>query len=295
MADKAYKFQERDGDILRDVYKHRYLSVSQIQRLHFPSLQTAYRRMRALAQLNLVASFSVPNINEAIFGLKSKGLDLLSSVEGVERSDLKWQESAGTPKDYYFMKHFLAINDFRITLRESCKLHDIELLGFIPEYYGERNEKGIGEKYIKDMIQDKSPKREQVSHTPDGVFALKKGDKQLLFFLEIDRGTEVIGDPNVGVLKSLRFYIGYLMENKYQRFTKDFGGRDFKGFRVLFVTTTQARLQNIRTACNSLDVPPKAKQFIWLAPTERITDQTLLQSIWVSADTADQTTYAIVK
>jgi hypothetical protein len=295
MSTKAYKFQERDGDILRDIYKHRYLSISQIQRLHFPSLQTAYRRMRALAQLNLIATFSVPNINEAIFGLKSKGLDLLCSVEGVERSDLKWSDGAGKPKDYYFMRHFLAINDFRITLRESCKLHGIELLGFIPDYFGERNDKGVGEKYIKDMILDKAAKREQVSHTPDGVFALRKGDKQLLFFLEIDRGTEVIGDPNVGVLKSLRFYIGYLLENKYQRYAKDFGGTDFRGFRVMFVTTTQARLQNIRTACNALDVPPKAKQFVWLAPAEKITDRTLLQSVWVSADSTDPTTYSVVR
>ena len=48
----------RDLDVLRDLYKYRYLSVSQIQRLHFPSLQTAYRRLRALSALKCIAGFT---------------------------------------------------------------------------------------------------------------------------------------------------------------------------------------------------------------------------------------------
>ena len=63
---------------------------------------------------------------------------------------------------------------------------------------------------------------ESYSHTPDGVFALKKGDNAALFFVEIDRGTEIVSDPEKGVLKSIVFYLNYWVSGKFARYAKDF-------------------------------------------------------------------------
>ncbi len=293
MPQSKFKFTERDSSLLVDLYKHRFLTIEQIQRLHFPSMQTAYRRMRLLKAAGYVSSFTVANIDESIFMPSQQGLQAVAEALGVDREQLKWVETKTKPRDYYFMRHFLAINDFRITLRLACEASGIRLLGFIPDYYGEKTDKGGVTKYIRDVICDIANDRGEVSHTPDGVFALERNGKQALFFLEIDRGTEVVSDPDKGVLKSVRFYANYLLEGTYQRYVKDFGVPEFKGFRSLYVTTTNIRLANIRQAAGALLVPAKAKRFTWITTSDKLTQSTMFTPIWCSIDPTDDSRYQI--
>jgi hypothetical protein len=249
--------------------------------------------MRILKEAGYVESFNVPNIDESLFSVAKKGLKSVAESLGVEVKELKWTDTKTKPKDYYFMQHFLAINDFRIRLKEACDNSSITLFGFIPDYFGEKTQSGGIKKYIKDIICDINSEQEEISHTPDGVFALGKNGKSALFFLEIDRGTEVVSDVNKGVLKSLRFYISYLLNGKYQRYAKDFGVESFKGFRSLYVTTSDKRLQNIRQATDTLKISPKAKRFHWITTFEKIEEKNIFEPIWVSIDPHDTNSYQI--
>lgn len=293
MSKRAFKLAERDSQILLTLYKHRFLSISQIRFVHFPSLQTAYRRMRKLREVGFVSSFTVPNIEESIFAVARKGMPLVAASLGVDSRELKWTDTKTKPKDYYFMRHFLAINDFRIRLKQACDSSTVRLLGFIPDYYGEKTSSGGITKYIKDVICDIEAKQEEISHTPDGVFVLEKDGTAALFFLEIDRGTEVVSNSYKGVLKSLRFYMNYLLEGKFQRYVKDFGVESFKGFRSLYVTTTDNRLQNIREATEALNIPQKAKRFHWISTFEQVNENGIFGPIWVSIDPHDDRVYQI--
>jgi hypothetical protein len=134
------KLTQRDVAVLIDVYKHRYLSVSQIEALHFPSKRTSYRRLQALLMLGYLKAFTVPSINERIYYLDTPGAEVVAGEMQVSVDDLKWHRSMRAPKDYYFLRHFLAINDFRITLTRACQENPITLLGFIPEYVGEKTQ-----------------------------------------------------------------------------------------------------------------------------------------------------------
>src|SRR3954471_9133210 len=96
---------ERDVAVMLDVYKHRYLSVSQIQRLHFPSLQTAYRRIRALTDLKLLIGFTAPQISEHIYYLSRSGAAMVAESLGLTIDRLAWSEATRAPKDYYFLSH----------------------------------------------------------------------------------------------------------------------------------------------------------------------------------------------
>lgn len=294
MPAKRFKFTERDSELLVDLYKHRFLTTTQLQRLHFPSMQTAYRRMRVLKAAGYMASFMVANIDESIFMVSPRGLQAVAEALGVERDQLKWSETKAKPRDYYFMRHFLGINDFRITLTLACQASDVRLLGFIPDYYGERSEKGVVTKYIRDVICDVTHERREVAHTPDGVFALERDGKHALFFLEIDRGTEVISDPSKGLSKALAFYSEYLLSGKYQRYASDFSVGQFKGFRTLLVTSSSDRLENIRCTASKLPAPEKAKQFFWLTTFELVESKGLLQSIWKSSLLSDRTSYSLL-
>jgi hypothetical protein len=283
---------ERDVLVLVDVYKYRYLSVSQIQRLHFPSLQTTYRRLRALTSLGYLSGFLAPTMSEHLYHLGPQGGSEVAAALGIEPSDLKWKDVSRPPKDYYFLRHFLKVTDFRIALAEACSSAGISLLGFIPEYYGQKTDAGGLAKYIKDFVCDVRDGGAPINHTPDAVFALQKNGAPALFFLEIDRGTEVITDLERGVLKSIRFYLNYLLSGKYSRYAGDFGVPAFRGFRTLLVTTSEQRVTNIRTAVASLAFEDKAKRFVWLSHEAEILAG-VFEPVWRSADAGDAGIYKI--
>ena len=284
----------RDIALLTDLYTYRYLSVSQIEALHFPSRQTAYRRLRALADGKFLEGFTAPHIPEHLYYLTDRGAAEVAAHLGVAVSDLSWHKHSRAPKDYYFLRHFLRVSDFRIRLTQACAASDWRLLGFLPEYLGKRTEGGSLAKHIRDVVTGSADPAEKLSHTPDAVFALGKGPGAALFFLEIDRGTEVISDETKGVLKCLRFYLQYLVEGGFQRYQQDFGATSFKGFRMLFVTTSESRVTHIREAAREISLSnEKAKRFIWLSSWNQIESSGVLETSWVSADLADPMHYRI--
>jgi hypothetical protein len=284
----------RDVSLLLDVYKFRYLSVTQLARLHFPSKRTAYRRLQALTTLKCLKAFSPPNIPERIFYLDREGAEIVAGEMHVSVDDLQWYRYAKTPKDYFFIKHFLAINDFRILLTHACRISPMQLLGFIPEYVGEKTTQGNVKKYIRDNVCDIASNAVQYSHTPDAVFALEKDGNAALFFAEIDRGTEIVSDPEKGFLKCILFYLNYWTSGKYTRYQSDFGGKTFKTFRTLIITTSKTRLEHMRNAVTKMPFSDAyAKRFLWGTTEAQATVLTLFDPIWCSLDTSDANLYKI--
>jgi hypothetical protein len=286
------KLTARDVAVLVNVYKYRYLSVSQVEALHFPSRRTAYRRLQALTALSYLKAFTVPGIPERVYYLDKPGAEVVAGEMHVAIDDLKWHRSMRAPKDYYFLRHFLAINDFRIALTRACQDSPITLLGFIPEYVGEKTSQGNVKKYLRDHVCDITNVTRRISHTPDAAFALEKDGSAALFFAEIDRGIEIVNDPEKGFLKSVVFYLNYFVDGKYQRYATDFGERQFKAFRTLIVTNSTKRLENMRKAVSRLSfTPAHAKRFLWGATN--VNKELMFAPIWQSLDVSDATQYKI--
>jgi hypothetical protein len=280
--------------LILDIYKYRYLSLTQIQTLYFPSLRTVQRRTKALTLLGYIKAFRAPSISERIFYLDKKGADIVAIELHVEVEGLQWYRYTKAPKDYHFLKHFLAINDFRILITQACQKSPIQLVGFIPEYMGEKTVKGDVKKYIRDRVCDVRNQRLEYSHTPDAVFALGKNEKAELFFLEIDRGLEVVSDPERGVLKSVVFYLNYWVDGKYQRYSTDFGNMSFRNFRSLFIVPSSERLEHLREEVSRLPfAKPEAKRFLWGTTNSKLTRQTLFDPIWLSLDVNDSAYHKI--
>lgn len=283
---------ERDIRIVLDLYKHRYLTTAQVQRLHFPSRQTTNRRLRVLIQGGYAKSYEAPGIDDRMFHLTPQGVDIVAGVLELPVKELRAHRIAHAPKDYYFLKHFIALNDFRITLTQGMEAQaDMRLLGFIPEYHGEPSNAGGWTKYIRDFVCDIGDPNRRMAYTPDAVFALQRGAGKALFFVEIDRGTEILTNPDKGFLRCIWFYYNYFIEKGYQRYAEDFNCEPFRGFRVLFVTTNAGRVANMRAAANELDM--EEKRFIWLAGEEQVRPETVFEDIWVSAEETDSNTYRI--
>jgi hypothetical protein len=282
----------RDVLLLLDVYKYRYLNFTQLTTLHFPSKATAYRRLQYLTGKGFLKAFTVPSIPERIFYLDKEGAEVVAGELQVTVEALQWYRYTRAPKDYHFLRHFLAINDFRILITQACEKSPITLLGFIPEYFGEKTIQGNVRKYIRDRVCDISNQALQYSHTPDAAFALEKDGKPALFFLEIDRGIEVVSDPEKGFLKCIVFYLNYWADGRYKRYGKDFGDREFNTFRTLIITTSQERLQNMRQAVTRLPFTPDyVKRFLWGAVA--VTKESLFSPVWYSLDATDTMLYKI--
>lgn len=295
-APRRVVLTERDVELLLSMYRYRYLSMSQVERLHFPSAQTATRRVRLLEKAGYLATFRVPGVPERVVRLADQGAEAVGEALEVGVDELGWKGVSDAPKDYYFLRHFLAAGDFRISLARAAEREPgVDLLGFLPEHVGVRTRKGGLQKYIRDVVADIERPRGSVTHTPDGVFALQKNGSAALFFLEVDRGTENLKHRERGFAKTLRFYLSYLVGEGYQRYQDDFRlEKPFRAFRVLIVTTSVKRLENIRKVGTALPVrPAHAKRFLWLAPEVAVAEETIFSPIWVSLDAEDRSRYAI--
>ncbi len=280
----------RDAEVLGSLAEYRYLTVSQLERLHFASAQTARRRLRLLAQAEVLKLIEVATIPERVAALTSSGAEALATQSGKSVD-----AAGGRPQNPLFMQHHLAAAEFRIRLTCACtRRTGLKLAGFLPEHLTRPATNGQPFKYLRDEVPPAGGEG-LLSHTPDGVFALERSGQLALFFLEIDRGTEVLTSPEHGVGKIVRFYLRYLLSGRFQHYRADFGaGTDFRGFHALLVTTSQQRLENIRQRCGRiLFDPPAAKRFVWLATENILKEGDPLAYQWASLDSTDASQYTI--
>jgi len=277
---------DRDAALLRSLGVYGFLSVGQVQRLHFPSRQTATRRVRRLRQAGLlhcalVNGFDEPIVVPTVAGLAAGGLDALRAGTGRLPAAL-------------YLRHALAVADFRIALMESLKrCPGTALVNIVTDTEREARVARAPRPALQaSMVLG----THHLSHVPDAAFALERGDRLAAFYLEIDRGTEVIGSPVRGVGKFLRFYraavvtttSGWLQSALQLERLPD-------AVRVLVVTTSPARVQNIRRACGSSAGPDPGASRIWLTDASALTGSDLLGPRWLALDPRDKDLHAVVE
>ncbi len=291
---RALRLTPRDLALFGSLLELRMLSVHQIQRLYFPSRQTTTRRLRVLDRQRQVRVLRIPGLIDQVVVLSQAGAQAWASYKHVPFGELSWSAKRRTPRDYLFVQHALGIGDFRIALEEAVKEQPgLGLRGFLADHHGTR---GTGQRLQRRIQGTVSLPGGALRHRPDAVFCLARGSQSVLFFLEVDRGTEVLTHPDKGVLKLLRFYLACLTSGNYQRFGQEFEvSEPFRGFRTLLVTSSGKRLANIRRAGQRLDSYfPKAKRFIWLATQEALKENGLSKPSWVSLDPNDSTRYTLI-
>ena len=287
---------ERDRELLVSLLKFRYLSTTQVQRLHFASEQTATRRLRLLETAGYLTTFTPTASADRLVTLARRGAEIVAERLAMPIGELGWDAKREQPKDYLFLKHFLAASDFRIALTQACAAReDTLLLGFIPEHVVDGAAGSDLKKHVRDVTTDAMDARQKISHAPDAVFALQRGESSALFFLEVDRGTEVLSNPDRGVLKTVRFYLSSLVSGSYRRYQQEFGvARPFRAFRALFVVSSAERLENICAICGSARFDPEhAKRFVWLTTADALADPGLLSRGWRSLDPQDARIYRL--
>jgi Replication-relaxation len=288
MTTPGPKFTDRDYEIIKSIHDYRYMTERQIERLYFPSVQSANRRLKVLVNFGYLEKFCVHHMKGYIYYLSADGLALLAHYHNqTAREFSRNRTEMCLPRESLYLCHFLAINDFRVSLSLDVRQLDTQLVNFIPEFQTDETSNN-GFKHIRDKVVDCHDKNVTLSHTPDGVFALSKDNHQRLFFLEMDLGKESIGDKEKGLLRHIRFYLNYLHHGKYQRYQADFNyPQKFQGFRALIVTTVPARVEHIRDNIKLLQFEEKYQRFILLTDLRTLGHHNLSTAVWRSGDIND--------
>lgn len=272
------RLQDRDTNIIRHVYKHRFLTSEHINALLRGSDQGILRRLHLLyhngyldrppEQIRPYQKGSDP----MVYGLGNKGADLLADLD-IPRGKVDWTSKNREVKKV-FLEHTLMVAHFMVCLQVACdKQGDIRLIE--PEEVLKESPAGRGD-YINPFswrVQTKkhhqgSIRDLQFNLIPDKVFGLHfvkdpPGKNKAYFFLEADRGTMPIQRSNFFRTSFFKKMIGYWASWREDLFKKTFG---FKNARVLTITTSEDRIKSMIQSGKEVDERGAGSKMFLFAP-----------------------------
>jgi len=135
---------------------------------------------------------------------------------------------------------------------------------------------------------------EVTSFKPDATFSICDSNqgKTLLFFLEVDLGTETLASPKRGLTDIRQKILNYgacfdtLFYKRYERLWNC----QLNGFRLLFLTDTISRMS---TLCSLVrEMPPS--DFIWVAQKDRMFEDGISADIWARGGRPDTSPQSIL-
>ncbi|MHC4567080.1 MAG: replication-relaxation family protein [Planctomycetota bacterium] len=135
---------------------------------------------------------------------------------------------------------------------------------------------------------------EVVSFKPDATFSICDSNqgKTLLFFLEVDLGTETLASPKRALTDIRQKILNYgalfdtLVYKRYERLWNC----QLNGFRLLFLTDTSSRMS---TLC-SLVREMQPSDFIWVTQKDRMFEDGISADIWARGGQLDTSPQSIL-
>ena len=265
------RVQKRDIEIIRLVYDYRFLNSDQIQALVNGSEQGILRRLQKLFHHGFLDRppsqivYPLTGTQKMVYALGDKGADFLANEFGIDRGEIKWNEKNKEVKDRH-IQHTLMISNFRLSLKLALdKTSNADFLFWQKENRRE----------LKDYAytQEKQGRRRKVAVVPDGFFAIEDPKGKMYFFLEADQSTMV----NARFLRKMRAYWHWWKQGRH---TKKFG---MKAFRVLTITKTEQRKENLRKITKAADERQRGSLMFWFTSEGNYKIQkpeSILEPIW---------------
>jgi hypothetical protein len=296
LAAKACVLTERDHDILTSVYQYRYLTTSQLRRLHFPSAQTATRRLRILRQAGYLTSLHATGIDEQIETLSHLGLTVVADVLSTPVEELEWPAMVSVSQDSAFLKYACTLTDIQMALTTACATENTypQLLAFqAPRLLGRTVRDSTGRSRGRTALGSGSAPSPPI-HIPDAILALRVDAQTLrFFFLEIDRGLSVHLDAPYSLNRLIRDYYHLLKCGGIEEYAEDLGIPLPYDLRVLLVTRSRERLRTLRAQADNISGIPIAHSLFWLAVQVDLQVNPILETLWASLDQTDARGYSL--
>jgi len=132
-----------------------------------------------------------------------------------------------------------------------------------------------------------------ISLKPDAAFSISDPTegKTVLFFLEVDRGTEILASPKRAPtdIRQKTLNYGVCFDRQTYRKYESLWNCQLNGFRLLFITDSVARLS---TLCSLVQAMPPS-DYIWLTVTDRMFEDGIAAEIWARGGRLDASPQSI--
>jgi DNA-binding PadR family transcriptional regulator len=287
------KMKEADYKLLSDIAEYRQLTFSQLVEIAGQHSQTIWRRCDRLREQGYLesekreygASRGRP---EEVISISEKGFALLRQKSLVPAS-VKFDDADQITS----CNHQLMMNWFRIQLNAIPLIQPRIKVKFLSHNSPAMPIDENGHKIITAMIP-KDDSGKVFKFTPDAAFYLcdEVTGRAMLFFLEVDAGTETMVSPNMDVrdirqkILNYGMYFATLGYKKYEQFWNT----NFTGFRLLFLTNSLVRLSSL---CKLVvEMPPS--DFVWLTELSRIFSEGLDTAIWARGGHLESASHSIL-
>ena len=279
----AFRLRERDCMTLECLADYRILTVPQLAAIFRKNKQVIRRRFAGLEKEGFIEVIKsdfgrARGRPENLLGLTERGVDVLREKILIG-SDVPY-ENVG-PVSNRLIDHQLLLNWFRIHLNEIDKVEPRSTLQFWAYNSPFVPREPDGRIVITDYSSIGRRTVREVKFTPDAVFIMTNAarDKSLLFFLEVDCGTETLSSPQrdmKDIRQKILNYQWYFQSLKYKRYERIFKVPHLHGFRLLFLTKTVGRL----AALCKLTQEMQPSEFIYLTEQERLFTNGVFAKIW---------------
>jgi len=225
------RLTERDSLVLSLIWQHRVLRRDQIQRLVFPSKNTANERLKRLYQHGFLqrrwpAVEYGQGMSQALYLLDARGADVVAQHLALDRGEMHWRASHDQVSSP-FLDHMLMINDVRIALSLAAKWGHYRI-----ECWLTQQELSVSPGHVH--LSGANGLR-KATVIPDSYFCLHLGSRRAHFFIEADRATV----SNKRWAQRVGAYLEYIRSGQYAR---RYGAHCL---RVLTVTTSETRMRNL--------------------------------------------------
>lgn len=292
-----FRLIKNDHVLLKMIAEYRILTVTQLSALTLRSPQVIRRRLRILN-------------NEGILTVRARGYgrnlgrpeDLIILTEKGMGLFLQGKKNPLTPSEYIadkmvesiFVDHELLVNWFRI--------HLIQIERVIPvlsiEYFSSQAvpfEQGSNKPpLLLERVPSNGEQEELTEFFPDGAFSITQREKEktLLFFLEVDMGTETIASVDRNSKDVRQKIINYqcLFRSGFYKRYEGILKSNLNGFRLLFLTNTASRF----TALCRLTQELLPSDFVWLTDQEKMFSDGLSGNIWARGGRTNDPPQSIV-
>jgi hypothetical protein len=265
----SFRIQPRDREILHLLFEYRFLASRQVQRLIPGSDQKILRRLQALFHCGFVDRIAIGFNEPIVYALGNRGADELVLYSGIDRGRINWTAKNRQAGDGY-RAHILMIGRVRETLTLAVRqMPHTEIHSWTPEG-----------RLTEDVAVETGGHTIKVPVIADAFFTLRMQVsnteiQESHFFLGADRSTMT----DSRYLRKLKAYWQYWKSGKHETQLK------IPSFRVLTVTKSEARKENLRTVAKEADDRKTGSGIFLFACEDQLTPEepmTLFQPIWQS-------------
>lgn len=246
----GFRLTERDRSILELVYSYRFVEARHVVALLGGSARQIAYRLQGLYHHDYVDRF-VPRLKmrmelgspKMAYALKAKGAEELRRTwserwnREVRADEVGWRREHNRRQEW-FLEHQVAISHFRAVLTLAMRQDAVLMPTWVQ-----------GDEIRGSATVRYPTGNDQVFRTaPDAYFTLMDTAERN-FFLELDRGTE----ESRRIRRKFESYWWYLQSSDYaERYP------NHRDVRVLVVTTTERRMQNMMSVLAEMGQPNRS-------------------------------------